>query len=64
MYDAHDLRARWRGLSGLRSDRWSCGRLTQTKDGALRKNLSATIGTARARQLLADKFPRGSAKTH
>lgn len=22
---------RWHGLSGLRSDRWSCGRLTQTK---------------------------------
>lgn len=39
---------------------WSLN--SDKKDGALRKNLSATIGTARARQLLADKFPRGSAK--
>ncbi|MCU2954615.1 ATP-binding protein [Enterobacter hormaechei subsp. hoffmannii] len=39
---------------------WSLN--SDKKDGALRRNLSDTIGTARARQLLAEKFPRGSAK--
>lgn len=39
---------------------WSLN--SDKKDGALRRHLSDTIGTNRARQLLAEKFPRGSAK--
>lgn len=39
---------------------WSLN--SDKKDGALRRNLTTALGTARARQLLADKFPRGSAR--
>ncbi|WP_039031258.1 conjugal transfer protein [Leclercia adecarboxylata] len=39
---------------------WSLN--SDKKDGALRRHLSGALGSARARQLLAKNFPRGSAK--
>ncbi|MBJ9306529.1 hypothetical protein I5504_23015 [Citrobacter koseri] len=41
---------------------WSLN--SDKKDGALRRHLKESLGSARARQLLASTFPRGSAKKY